>query len=311
MMFEVWEIQNLTNLSTDQVRNKKYEKYETWWTQDQSPRQVHKWEHATHAPPPDSCVGRFQFLKRMENLVEFYVEAHHKGVLQPISFWWKYLSLKLLGSKLTFPICWKAGYKGCERVVKAGKYKNKHLKNRFYLWLLPFSKDSSSSSLLSRSLLFMKGNFLLKLIFCFALGPRLRVPVDLHKEGSLLFYESLTKPTILRIEKAWHCVFHWNPLFFDESCIFKLWMHARAWHSERSPWRHTASACDMKKKLPSGREDKTCLKSTDNQILRKRHTQTENSWQGTSFRDIYKHMANSSLYIVVVMIVISHSIFWS
>ena len=49
----------------------------------------------------------------------------------------------------------------------------------------------------------MKGNFLLKLIFCFALGPRLRVPVDLHKEGSLLFYEmGLTKPTILRIEKA-------------------------------------------------------------------------------------------------------------
>ena len=161
-----------------------------------------------------------------------YVEAHHKGVLQPVSFWWKYLSLKLLGSKLTFPICWTAGYKGCERVVKAGKYKNKHFKNRFYLWLLPFSKDSSSSSLLSRSLLFMKGNFLLKLIFCFALGPRLRVPVDLHKEGSFLFDEiGLTKQTILRIEKAWHCVFHWNPLSFDESCILKLWMHARAWHS--------------------------------------------------------------------------------
>ena len=29
-------------------------------------------------------------------------------------------SLKLLGSKLTFPICVKAGYKGWERVVKAG-----------------------------------------------------------------------------------------------------------------------------------------------------------------------------------------------
>lgn len=32
----------------------------------------------------------------------------------------------------------------------------------------------------------MKGNFLLKLIFCFALGPRLRVPVDLGKIKSLL-----------------------------------------------------------------------------------------------------------------------------
>ena len=166
-----------------------------------------------------------------EKWMEFMWKHITKAFFSPF-FWWKYLSLILLGSKLTFPICWTAGYKGCERVVKAGKYKNKHFKNRFYLWLLPFSKDSSSSSLLSRSLLFMKGNFLLKLIFCFALGPRLRVPVDLHNEGSLLFYEiGLTKPTILRIEKAWHCVFHWNPLSFDESCIFKLWMHTRAWHS--------------------------------------------------------------------------------
>ena len=53
---------------------------------------------------------------------------------------------------------------------------------RYYLWLLPFSKDSSSSSLFSRSLLFMKGNLRLKLIFCFALGPRFRVPVDLGRK---------------------------------------------------------------------------------------------------------------------------------
>ena len=174
-------------------------------------------------------------------------------------------------------------WKGC----KSREYNNKHFRNQFYLWLLPFSKDSSSSSLFSRSLLFMKGNFLLKLIFCFALGPRLRVPVDLHKEGSLLFYEStpngFDKTNNLENSEVLTLCVPMKPFVLVESCILKLWMHARAWHRERPPWRHTASACDMKKKLLSGREDKTCLKRTDNQILWKGHTQ--NSWQGTCLRD--------------------------
>ena len=92
-----------------------------------------------------------------------------------------------MGSKLTFPICWKAGYKGVKG-CKSREYNKggKKSSRSCHLWLLPFSKDSSSSSLFSRSLLFMNGNFLLKLIFCFALGPRLRVPVDLDKIKSLL-----------------------------------------------------------------------------------------------------------------------------
>ena len=77
----------------------------------------------------------------------------------------------------------KRVWKGCKSGVKIWKQGRT---NKIHLWLLPFSKDSSSSSLFSRSLLFMKGNFLLKLIFCFALGPRLRVPVDLHSIKLLL-----------------------------------------------------------------------------------------------------------------------------
>ena len=50
-----------------------------------------------------------------------------------------------------------------------------------YLWLLPFSNESSSSSLFNRSRLFMKGNFLLKLIFCFPCCL-FNVPVDLESK---------------------------------------------------------------------------------------------------------------------------------
>ena len=100
---------------------------------------------------------------------------------------------------------------------------------RLYLWLLPFSKDSSSSSLFSRSLLFMKGNFLLKLIFCFALGPRLRVPVDLHKVGLMIrdyFHQWTWEPTNLgfkcmSVEKALNCLFKWNPLSFLPKVAFQ------------------------------------------------------------------------------------------
>ena len=110
-----------------------------------------------------------------------YVAAYHqKGVAQPV----------LRGSSIWVSKPWDLTYfsdmsesrlkrvwKGCKSGVKILKQGRT---NKNHLWLLPFSKDSSSSSLFSRSLLFMKGNFLLKLIFCFALGPRLRVPVDLH-----------------------------------------------------------------------------------------------------------------------------------
>ena len=52
--------------------------------------------------------------------------------------------------------------------------------NATHLWLLPFSKESSSSNLFNLSLLFMKGNFLLKLIFCLPWPWCLfSVPVDL------------------------------------------------------------------------------------------------------------------------------------
>ena len=58
-----------------------------------------------------------------------------------------------------------------------------------HLWLLPFSKESSSSNLLSLSLLFMKGNFRLKLIFCFPCCL-FKVPVDL---GNNIFFKTLIK----------------------------------------------------------------------------------------------------------------------
>ena len=139
-----------------------------------------------------------------------------KALLSLFLFRWKYLGL---GSKLTFPICWKAGYKGwIEGCKKQGIRQQAFQEStRFYLWLLPFSKDSSSSSLFSRSLLFMKGNFLLKLIFCFALGPRLRVPVDLNKQGLLLFYESTQM----------------KPFVLCRKMHLELQMNTRAWHREQ------------------------------------------------------------------------------